>query len=87
MHPFIITNYTNIMYLIISTLPCPGPAVVGASHVWRSGLGGVGRLECRVRAAPPPLFTWHSQTLGRINNTHRTTVHMPQVGGGRGLGL
>lgn len=50
----------------------------GARGSW-AGLGGSGRLVCRVRAAPAPSFTWTTHTGLTLQSGPKYTIHDPQV--------
>ncbi|XP_071534108.1 nephrin-like [Panulirus ornatus] len=50
--------------------------VVGRS--W-AAVGGQGRLECRVRAAPPPTFHWATQDGREIKPGDKYTVNAPKL--------
>lgn len=45
----------------------------------RVGVGGRGRLVCRVRAWPPPTFSWSTQMGALIANTSKYAVLSPQL--------
>ncbi|XP_037804570.1 nephrin-like, partial [Penaeus monodon] len=45
----------------------------------RVGVGGRGRLVCRVRAWPPPAFSWSTQKGALISNTSKYAVLPPRL--------
>nr|XP_045624741.1 nephrin-like [Procambarus clarkii] len=44
-----------------------------------AAVGGIGRLVCNVRAAPPPTFVWSSQSGLILLNSDKFTIHESQL--------
>ncbi|XP_042889533.1 lachesin-like, partial [Penaeus japonicus] len=50
----------------------------GNSQAAWASVGGVGRLECHMRAAPPPSFVWARKDGLTLLNSGKYTIHEPQ---------
>ncbi|KAK4307585.1 hypothetical protein Pmani_020652 [Petrolisthes manimaculis] len=64
--------------LIVTQPPRVASEAAGAGGSW-AGVGGSGRLVCRVRAAPAPSFTWTTHTGLTLQSGPKYTVHDPQL--------
>ncbi|KAK3879968.1 hypothetical protein Pcinc_015507 [Petrolisthes cinctipes] len=63
----------------ISTLAWEDGAGISGGG-WRAATGEVGWLDCRVRAAPMPTFTWTAHHHYReLNDTKKYFIHVPQL--------
>lgn len=67
-------------------VPSEAPeAVPSATHIdeterrFLAPIGGKGLLECRVRAAPSPTFTWTAGDKEIFSDGRKFIIHVPQV--------
>lgn len=66
--------------------PSEAPEVVSkgsnfdeAERRFLAPIGGKGLLECRVRAAPSPTFTWTAGDKEIFSDGRKYIIHVPQV--------
>ncbi|KAG7163850.1 Nephrin-like 14 [Homarus americanus] len=88
------TYYCYAFSTVASIPPVSSTLIVQQAPWWRNDIpdevlggswaavGGSGRVECRVRAAPPPTFHWATQDGREITSGHKYTVEKPQLSDG-----
>ncbi|XP_069164061.1 nephrin [Procambarus clarkii] len=65
-------------YVVVAQKVTAAADVQGLRGSW-AAVGGIGRLVCHVRAAPPPTFVWSSQSGLILLNSDKYTIHEPQL--------
>ncbi|XP_069945661.1 nephrin-like [Cherax quadricarinatus] len=62
--------------VVVTQAPENTEEVVGPS---RAAVGATARLDCRVRAAPAPIFRWATSEGQVLSNNKKYSIHVPQL--------